>query len=224
MNMLHENAEFLLRMILAGVMGALIGLEREKRFKEAGLRTHFLVAIGSAIFMIISKYGFADMLGEHSIGLDPSRVAAQVVSGVGFLGAGMILIQKQSIHGLTTAAGIWATAAIGMAIGAGLYVVGVLGSVLVLIGLELLKRMLRFAIPRIYQLSIETDSQDAIQQVIATLAENHIEVRTYHVKKKGNEEPTITAVFKLQAGHEVQRNEVTANLQKIHELSAIEFN
>lgn len=97
--------EFLLRILIAGVLGALIGLERERRSKEAGLRTHFLVAVGSAVIMIISKYGFGDILSEEIV-LDPSRVAAQVVSGIGFLGAGMIIVERASIHGLTTAAGI----------------------------------------------------------------------------------------------------------------------
>ena len=90
---------------MAGVLGAIIGLDREYRAKEAGFRTHFLVALGSALFMIVSKYGFWDILGDTGIGLDPSRIAAQVVSGIGFLGAGTIIIQKLFVRGLTTAAG-----------------------------------------------------------------------------------------------------------------------
>lgn len=213
--MLHENIEFLLRLIIAGVLGALIGLEREKRFKEAGLRTHFLVAIGSAILMIISKYGFADMLGNDGIGVDPSRIAAQVVSGVGFLGAGMILVQRQSIHGLTTAAGIWTTAAIGMAIGSGMYVVGIIGSVFVLVGLELLKRMLRFAIPAIHQLSIETSSHTSIERIIGMLTESEIEIRDYNVNTKGEgDEAYFKVAFKLQSERKIDRNEIVAKLHK----------
>src|SRR5699024_12164834 len=100
--------EYVIRLVLAGIIGAVIGVDREKRFKEAGLRTHFLVAIGSAVFMIVSKYAFYDVIADDII-LDPSRVAAAIPSGIGFLGAGMILIQRTSIQGLTTAAGIWAT-------------------------------------------------------------------------------------------------------------------
>ena len=112
--------EFTLRLLLAGVLGAVIGLDREYRAKEAGFRTHFLVSLGSALFMIVSQYGFAGVLGEAGVGLDPSRVAAQIVSGIGFLGAGTIIFQKQFVRGLTTAAGMWATAGIGMAVGGGM--------------------------------------------------------------------------------------------------------
>ncbi len=101
--------DYILRLIVAGVLGGIIGWDREYRAKEAGLRTHFLVAIGSALLMIVSQHGFTDVLGKPGIGLDPSRVAAQVVSGIGFIGAGTILIQKQFVRGLTTAAGLWAT-------------------------------------------------------------------------------------------------------------------
>lgn len=99
--------EFTFRLFLAGILGAVIGLEREYRAKEAGFRTHFLVSLGSALIMIVSQYGFEGVLGENGIGLDPSRVAAQVVSGIGFIGAGTIIIQRQFVRGLTTAAGIW---------------------------------------------------------------------------------------------------------------------
>ena len=105
--------DLILRLVVASCFGALIGLDREYRAKEAGLRTHFLVCLGSALFMIVSQHGFSDVLGTAGVGLDPSRIAAQVVSGIGFLGAGTIIIQKQFVRGLTTAAGLWATAAIG---------------------------------------------------------------------------------------------------------------
>ncbi|MDW9426196.1 MgtC/SapB family protein, partial [Yersinia enterocolitica] len=105
--------DLLLRITLAGALGGLIGLERQLRAKDAGLRTHILVGIGSAMFMIVSKYGFEDLLTLEHVSFDPSRVAAQVVSGMGFLGAGTIMIQKQMVKGLTTAAGMWVTAAIG---------------------------------------------------------------------------------------------------------------
>lgn len=128
--------DFIFRLFVAGILGAIIGLDREYRAKEAGFRTHFLVACGSALFMIVSKYGFEDILGDKGIGLDPSRIAAQVVSGIGFLGAGTIIIQKQFVRGLTTAAGVWATAAIGLAVGGGMYWLGVGAMALTLLGLE----------------------------------------------------------------------------------------
>ncbi|SNS19688.1 putative Mg2+ transporter-C (MgtC) family protein [Humidesulfovibrio mexicanus] len=135
------TTDFLLRIALAGVLGALIGIERQLRAKEAGLRTHVLVCIGSAMFMIVSKYGFGDILAGEHIALDPSRVSAQVVSGVGFLGAGTILINKQVVKGLTTAAGLWVTASIGLVVGSGMYEIGVYGTVMTLIVLEVVRQL-----------------------------------------------------------------------------------
>ena len=122
------------RLALAATLGLVIGLERTYRAKTAGIRTHFLVALGSALFMIVSRYGF-DGTG------DPGRVAAQIVSGIGFLGAGTIIMQKHVVHGLTTAAGMWVAAGIGMASAAGLHAIAVISTVLALIGLELLGRL-----------------------------------------------------------------------------------
>ena len=125
------------RLALASALGMVIGIERTYRAKTAGIRTHFLVALGSALFMIVSRYGF------EGTG-DPGRVAAQIVSGIGFLGAGTIIMQKHVVHGLTTAAGMWVAAGIGMASAAGLYVVAVISTVLALIGLETVGRLNRF--------------------------------------------------------------------------------
>ncbi|HCA7358029.1 TPA: MgtC/SapB family protein [Citrobacter freundii] len=133
--------EFLFRLILASLLGGVIGLERQIRAKEAGVRTHILIGIGSAMFMIVSKYGFYDVIEHTHIGLDPSRIAAQVVTGVGFLGAGNILVQKQTIKGLTTAADVWVTAAIGLVIGSGMYEVGIIGTIMALIVLELFRQL-----------------------------------------------------------------------------------
>ena len=135
---LLQEFEFLGRLFLAGLCGAFIGYERANRRKEAGIRTHLVVSMGSALFMIVSKYGFADMIPLHGVALDPSRVAAQIVTGVGFLGAGMIFVRGQNISGLTTAAGIWATAGIGLAAGAHMYIVAGAATALTLFGLEVL--------------------------------------------------------------------------------------
>lgn len=127
---LFDNLEFLIRVVLAAAMGALIGLERTKQQKDAGIRTHCIVALTSAVFMILSKYAFVDVVVlAGSKGADPSRIASQVVTGISFLGAGVIFKNGNfTIKGLTTAAGMWATSAIGMALGAGLYWVGVIGT------------------------------------------------------------------------------------------------
>ena len=120
----------LLNILLAVVLGFAIGYERKLRYKEAGIRTHTIVCVGSALIMVVSKYGFSD-IQEY----DASRVAAQIVSGIGFLGAGIIIYRKHEIHGLTTAAGVWATAGVGMAAGAGMYVVAA-GASVVIIGVQ----------------------------------------------------------------------------------------
>lgn len=129
-----NDYEIVIRLILASVLGGLIGLEREVNNRPAGLRTHVLVSVGSALIMLISMYGF-NGLGESGIGGEPARLAAQVVSGIGFLGAGTILRQGNSIQGLTTAASLWVSGGIGLAIGNGYYLGGFVTSGIVLFSL-----------------------------------------------------------------------------------------
>ena len=132
-----DNLEFFIRIVLAAILGALVGLERSKRQKEAGVRTHCIIACTSALFMILSKYAYVDLVGVNGLrGADPARIAAQVVSGISFLGAGVIFKNGNSIRGLTTAAGMWGTAAVGMAIGAGMYWVGLIEAA-VLVGIQI---------------------------------------------------------------------------------------
>lgn len=116
------------RILIAALCGAAIGYERATLRKSAGIRTHIVVAVASALFMIVSKYGFFDILKDTGIGLDPSRIAAQIVTGISFIGAGTILVRKAQVSGLTTAAGVWATAAIGTAVGAGMYTLGIIST------------------------------------------------------------------------------------------------
>ena len=127
---LQLTVDFCLRLLLSCVCGGAIGIERSKHFKEAGVRTHVIVCMGAALAMIVSKYGFADLAldnGSYFPGIkeaDPARIAAQVISGISFLGAGVIFKREGLVRGLTTAAGIWVTAAIGLAVGSGMLVVG----------------------------------------------------------------------------------------------------
>ena len=158
--------DFFFRLLVAGVLGALVGIDREYRAKEAGFRTHFLVALGSALFMIVSKYGFEDILGKEGVGLDPSRIASQVVTGIGFLGAGTIIIQKLFVRGLTTAAGIWTTAAVGLAVGAGQYWLGISATLLTLLGLEGLGYMFRNFSQRSVNLTFTVSGVEALQLVM----------------------------------------------------------
>jgi len=127
------NAEIVGRLLLAAVLGSAIGFERERLAWAAGMRTHMLVAVGACLIMIVSAYGFSEVLGRPNVVLDPSRIAAQVVSGIGFLGAGTILLRGEVVKGLTTAASLWGVAAIGLACGAGLYVAAIATTVIVLV-------------------------------------------------------------------------------------------
>jgi len=136
---------YILRIILAGLCGIIVGLERKNRSKEAGIRTHFVVACGAAIIMVVSKYAFSDVSeiariagAGTEVRVDPSRVASTIASGIGFLGAGMIFVHKNTITGLTTAAGIWATSGIGMAIGSGMYILGIGATFVILLAQILL--------------------------------------------------------------------------------------
>ncbi len=126
------NSVMIGRLLVAAVLGGMVGFERERLLWAAGLRTHMLVCIGSCLIIIVSAYGFNDVLGEKNVVLDPSRIAAQVVSGVGFLGAGTILFRGEAVKGLTTAASLWAVAGIGLAAGSGLYVAAMAGTIIIL--------------------------------------------------------------------------------------------
>lgn len=158
-----EGVRFL-RLVLACICGGIIGYERKNRGKGAGIRTHIIVALASALMMIISKYGFADTVaGTNGIrGADSARIAAQVVSGVGFLGAGMIYFNRHSVMGLTTAAGIWATAGVGLAIGAGLYPTGVAATFLIVIFQIILHKNIKF---------LSTHNEEEISIVVEDTAE-----------------------------------------------------
>jgi putative Mg2+ transporter-C (MgtC) family protein len=173
------------RLALAAALGSVIGFEREFREREAGLRTHLLVAVGAALFTIVSAYGFRDILGASGpsvlVRLDPSRIAAQIVSGIGFLGAGAIIRQGLSVRGLTTAASLWVVAAIGMAAGAGFYAGAVLATALGLVALWPVRALAYRAIERIRpeenRLTIELKEGQPIGPFLAELEDvRHFEL------------------------------------------------
>ena len=157
---------FILRLLLAGVFGLVIGLDREYRVKEAGFRTHFLVSMGSALLMIVSQYGFSAVLEQPGLRLDPSRIAAQVVSGIGFIGAGTIIFHRQIVRGLTTAASLWATAGIGLAVGAGMYGTAAAATVLALVALEGLSLVFRGLGARRMAVSFTASDREAVGRAI----------------------------------------------------------
>jgi putative Mg2+ transporter-C (MgtC) family protein len=132
------TTEYILSIFIAGILGGAIGFEREYRSKEAGFRTHFLVGLGSALFMVLSMHGFDNFQAQAGVIIqrDPARMAAQVVSGIGFIGAGTIIFQKNVVKGLTTAAGLWVTSAIGMTAGVGMYLLAATATLMVLVCLE----------------------------------------------------------------------------------------
>ncbi len=177
---------FLFRLFIATLLGAIIGYERKLRVKEAGLRTHAIVSLGACLMMLVSIFAFEDG--------DKGRIAAQIVSGVGFLGAGMIMFKRQSVHGLTTAAGIWVTAGIGMAIGAGMYVLGVGGAVLVILIQCVLHLPLKFLKTKKYiVLKVIFENENGEKDKIAEL----FNVRKYTKIKaeKVNGSTLFTATF-----------------------------
>lgn len=171
-----DNLEFLIRVLLAGLLGILIGLERSRRQKDAGIRTHCIIAVTSAAIMLLSKYAFMDVESVAGVkGSDPARLAAQVVSGISFLGAGVIFKDKNaSIKGLTTAAGMWATSAVGMSVGAGLYWVGLIETAIVVLSQTILHK---FPVGNdavaAQELEIRAKDTDGVQDTVTMLVRSH---------------------------------------------------
>lgn len=201
-------AEYIIRLAVAGLLGAVIGLERELRAKEAGLRTHFLVAVGSALIMLVSQYGFSQVLDHDHIALDPSRVAAQAVSGIGFLGAGMIIIERKMVRGLTTAAGVWATSGIGLTIGSGMYAAGISATILVMIGLELLSMI--FKTGRSLNISFELESKESVQPILDSLTARKISISSYEM----DQDPERLGMYHLKIEGKARHNGTLQELLK----------
>lgn len=197
--------EFILRLFIAAMLGGAIGLEREYRAKEAGFRTHFLVALGSGLFMVLSQFGFTDALNLHQqVSLDPSRIASQVVTGIGFIGAGTIIFQKHVVRGLTTAAGLWVTSAIGMTAGAGMYVLSIAATVLVLLCLEALNFILQHFGTRNINVTFSTPEKENIQAVLEQLRERGVTIYSYEMQRKDTSKGhyyVVTIEMKLKRSH-----------------------
>lgn len=179
--------EFILRLLAATAMGAVIGLEREYHAKEAGVRTHLLVALGSCLFMILSIYGFDFMLGYDNVSFDPSRIAAQVVTGIGFIGAGTIIFQKQVVRGLTTAAGLWVTAAIGLACGNGMFWIALITTAIVLTSLGLINVYLPYLSQKEHTVTFLVEDYNVLTEVMENLHKEKITVLNYELHKDAEE-------------------------------------
>ncbi len=216
------QAACVLRLIVSAACGFAIGFERKNRLKEAGMRTHMIVAIGAAMMMIVSKYGFFDLVGVTDfLRADVSRIAAQIVSGVGFLGAGMIFIRNRSVTGLTTAAGIWTTAGIGMAIGAGMYSLGLAGTALILIIQYWMHNSNWWNIPDVCSVTVrlneEKGSVGEVMQTIQTTGAQPVDVAVTH-KKNGLVKLDIRV--RLPVG--VQQYQVIEALEKDSSVAEVE--
>jgi putative Mg2+ transporter-C (MgtC) family protein len=180
------------RLLLALLLGGLIGLERERSNHAAGFRTHILVCIGSTLVMLLSMYGFSEFVGENNVNMDPARLAAQVISGIGFLGAGVILRNGLSITGLTTAASLWVVAAIGLAIGAGFYLAAVICTVLVIFSLLILNIVEQkwLYVKRIHLIRIRAEDRAASLGPISSVLESKkIEIRKIAVEQNRGTDP-----------------------------------
>lgn len=212
--------DFILRLVVAGILGAVIGLDREYRAKEAGYRTHFLVSLGSALIMIVSQYGFQAIIQEHSVTLDPSRVAAQVVSGIGFIGAGTIIIQKQFVRGLTTAAGLWATAGIGLAVGSGMYWLGIAAMVLTLIGLEALSYIFKSLGMRSSLLIFSTKRKDILPEITQEIKNKGYKISNYEMNEERGETSSVYHVtMVVKALKKDDENHLFAYIQKLPDVT-----
>lgn len=165
---------FILRLLIAGLLGGLIGFEREFRAKEAGLRTHFLVALGSALFMLISQYAFTGRF-------DAARVAAQVVSGIGFIGAGVIIFQKNVVRGVTTAAGLWVAAAIGLACGSGMYVIAIAATLFAIICLETMHFITRRYGEKSIEVTVSPVTSEQLLALMDTMKKDGMDIHSFSV-------------------------------------------
>jgi putative Mg2+ transporter-C (MgtC) family protein len=190
----------LLPALLALLLSALIGIEREFRAKSAGLRTHTLVGLGSAVFMLVSKYGFGDLLEFEGVSVDPARIAAQVVSGIGFIGGGLIFVRRDIVRGLTTAATVWVAAAVGMAAGAGLPLLAVAatgGHFIISVGFPPLARALARRRPEAPVLRLDYfDGQGVLRNVLSTCTEegwavHGVEVHREAITEEGQRVATV---------------------------------
>ncbi len=218
-----QEMEYILRVIIAAICGGVIGYEREKRLKNAGIRTHILVSMSAALMMIISKYGFFDVaLVNEGIRVDASRVAASVVSAIGFLGAGVIFVRKENTIGVTTAAGLWATVGLGLAIGAGMYFAGVIFTVLVLlVQLVLHNKRFKFSTQTTGSIVLRIDNSNfTIGQVNSVFKEKKLDVRNMRlVLRDGGQDVSATIIFSKKDNI----NDVMKQLETIGKITSIEI-
>ena len=218
-------ADVLVRLVVAGILGGAIGAERELREHDAGLRTHTLVAVGSALFTIVSAYAWTDFnfSARNGITYDPTRIAAQIVTGIGFLGAGAIIRQGLSVRGLTTAASLWVVAAIGMASGAGYYSGAVVTTVVVLVSLWPLRilasRIFEHVRPGDLRLEVELRANESPSVLLEPLEQRGVAVRAFEVEDSRDRRRVALEV----RVEDVQPETVTAELMRLEPVLGVRW-
>ena len=200
LNHVVDQLPLILRIVVACLCGAAIGYERSVRQKDAGIRTHIIVALGAALMMIVSKYGFFDVVIHDSVQVDASRIASTITTGISFLGAGVIFVRNASIKGLTTAAGIWATAGVGIAIGSGMYLIGILAAALMIIIQIILHKYLRHIDNNIASEIKVTlaGGNSSIDAFVDILEKNNLKVQSYSFNRY-NDRVTFTLLVRTEA-------------------------
>lgn len=211
------------RLLLAGLLGGLIGLEREQSNHPAGFRTHILVCVGSTLIMLVSIYGFSEWMNHPNVRSDPARLAAQVISGIGFLGAGTILRHGFTVSGLTTAASLWVVAAIGLSVGTGFYFAAVITTILVLISLILLNKLehyfLRSRRLRILKVTV-LDKPGVLGFIASKIGEKGISIRKVAIEEREGDEsaPTIEITFTLKS---MKLEEISITLEDLQQIEGV---
>ena len=211
----------MLRILVSCICGSLIGFEREKRSKNAGIRTHILVSLASSLMMIVSKYGFYDVIITEGITIDASRIAAGVVTAIGFLGAGVIFIRNENTIGLTTAAGLWGTVGIGITIGAGMYITGIASTILVIVLQYLLHAKIFHASTQLsgkVKITLE-DKNISIKDIYTLLKKKGFGIKSITIEEEKDSSTLIA--FLIFKGRESLEEEIES-LKEVGKLSYLE--
>ena len=229
----HKDIMMVVRLVLAAILGGIVGIERGSGDRPAGVRPHILVCVGSALFMLVSMYGFdeltpAEALHEGDLGArrDSARIAAQVVSGIGFLGAGTILHEGLTIRGLTTAASLWMVSAIGLAVGSGMFFLSIMATVITMITLVTFHTWeKRFAATsrsdRRFVRITTSNRNDVIADITGYLTLNGIQVRSLNLKKNKDKNNLVIDLY-LKLGKNMESSDYILGLQNIEGVMSVE--
>lgn len=219
---ISQNGGLLIRMIVASLCGVFIGFERSRRQKDAGIRTHMIVALGAALAMIVSKYGFFDLLQYEGLRADASRIASNVITGVGFLGAGVIFVKDVSIKGLTTAAGIWATASVGLAIGSGMYTVGIGATILMILFQLVFHKFFTRLENTVNEFTvIVNDNPNAVKNFRKMLTENKLYVEK--CKMTRNPDSTVILDITIKKARTTSMDEIMLIAEQSDDIISVEI-